>query len=234
MPFYDNFSLVQPSKTGSRIAGREADNILQAMMKVKNDIHSIYEIGPGRGPFFQSCTRQSIDYTCIDVSWSMLARLEVGKRINAFAPPLPLDSNAFDVAFASNVLEHMPDFRVALEFVKEMVRTIKVGGLVCHRVPNAMAWGMHFWNGDYSHGFPTTPRNVSQLYQDLELKIEALYPVSGTAIGDGARFLAWFGKLIPSWVVDHGANLRSRVSKIIYSAKTTLLLGFLIIGRKMN
>jgi SAM-dependent methyltransferase len=148
-------------------------------------------------------------------------------------PPLPVSSGLFDIAFASNVLEHMLDFRAASTFVEEMARVVKPGGLICHRVPNVMAWGMHFWNGDYTHSFATTPRNVSQLYLDLGLKVEAWYPVTGPLVGRGARALSLIGKLIPSWVVDHGAKPVSRFSKSIYSLKTTFLQGFLIIGRKM-
>lgn len=234
MPFYDNFSLGQPSGPGLWIARREAENVLQAIMRLKSEVHSVLEIGPGRGPFLQNCTHKSLDYTCIDISWTLLNELGDSKRINALVPPLPIAPEVFDVVFASNVLEHMLNFRAALALVGEMARVTKPEGLVCQRVPNVMAWGMHFWNGDYSHSFATTPRNVSQLYLDLGLKIEALYPVSGPVVGGGARPLSLLGKLIPSWVVDHGANPLSHISKSLYSAKTTFLLGFLIIGRKVN
>jgi SAM-dependent methyltransferase len=232
MPFYDNFSLAQPSGMGLWIARREAGNILSAITRKEGRIHSVLEIGPGRGPFLQSCLQRSLDYTCIDISWSLLKELGGIKRVNALVPTLPVASGVFDLVFASNVLEHMPGFRAALDLVGEMVRAAKPGGLVCHRVPNVMAWGMHFWNGDYTHGFATTPRNVSQLYLDLGLKIEALYPVSGPAVGGLAYPLSLLGKLIPSWIVNHGANPLARLSKVLYSARTTFMLGFLIIGRK--
>ena len=233
MPFYENFSASQPTGAGAWLADREAKNVLRAILKVKDDARSVLEIGPGRGPFMRACDAQSLDYTCVDISWTLLKGLPGRKRVNALVPPLPVASGLFDIAFASNVLEHMLDFRAALSFVEEMTRVVKPGGLVCHRVPNVMAWGMHFWNGDYTHSFATTPRNVSQLYLDLGLKVEAWYPVSGPSVGRGAAALSWIGKLIPSSVVAHGANPASRLTKSVYSLKTTFLLGFLIIGRKV-
>ena len=232
MPFYENFSASQPTGAGTWLADREALNALSAIQKVKPDMRSVLEIGPGRGPFMRACDTKSLDYTCVDISWTLLKGLPDRKRINALVPPLPVSSGWFDIAFASNVLEHMLDFRAASSFVEEMARVVKPGGLICHRVPNVMAWGMHFWNGDYTHSFATTPRNVSQLYLDLGLKVEAWHPVTGPLVGRGARVLSLLGKLIPSWVVDHGADPTSRFAKSIYSLKTTFLLGFLIIGRK--
>ena len=232
MPFYENFSASQPTGAGTWLADREALNALSAIQKVKPDMRSVLEIGPGRGPFMRACDTKSLDYTCVDISWTLLKGLPERKRINALVPPLPVSSGLFDIAFASNVLEHMLDFRAASSFVEEMARVVRPGGLVCHRVPNVMAWGMHFWNGDYTHSFATTPRNVSQLYLDLGLKVEAWHPVTGPLVGRGARVLSLLGKLIPSWVVDHGADPTSRFAKSIYSLKTTFLLGFLIIGRK--
>jgi SAM-dependent methyltransferase len=232
MPFYENFSASQPTKAGNWLAEREALNILNSILKIDGNVSSVLEVGPGRGPFMRACDLRSKDYTCVDVSWSLLKGLPGRKRINALAPPLPVASGKFDLAFASNVLEHMLDFRSAFAFVDEMRRAVKPGGLVCHRVPNVMAWGLHFWNGDYTHSFATTPRNVSQLYLDLGLKIEAWYPVAGPFVGPGAYGVSVVGKLIPSWMTHHGADPTSQWGKSVYSLKTTLLLGFLIVGRK--
>jgi SAM-dependent methyltransferase len=233
MPFYENFSAHQPTNAGAWMADQEASNVLRTILKVKPDVRSVLEIGPGRGPFMRACASKYLDYTCVDISWTLLQGLTGVRRINALVPLLPVSSDSIDLAFASNVLEHMLDFRAALAFVGEMARVVQPGGLVCHRVPNVMAWGMHFWNGDYTHSFATTPRNVSQLYLDLGLKVEAWYPVTGPLVGGGARLLALLGKLIPSWMVADGADPTARVVKSIYSLKTSFLLGFLIVGRKV-
>ena len=233
MPFYDNFFVNEPSFFGNKLALWESRNVLRKILPYKKNVLSMLEVGPGRGPFMRSIQDKDMQYACVDVSLSALGQLENSNRICAMVPPLPIVMNSFDIVFASNVLEHMLDFRAALIFVEEMTRVVRPGGLVCHRVPNAMAWGMHFWNGDYTHSFATTPRNVSQLYADVGLKIENIYPVAGSIVGYWANWLSVVGKIIPSSITNHGALLDSRFNKMVYSLKTTFLNGFLIIGRKV-
>lgn len=232
MPFYENFSQKQPTKAGVKIAAREADNILKLILNYNENIGSVLELGPGRGPFAKACQMYELDYTCADISLTLLRNVSsVEKRVQTRVPRLPFADNSFDLTFASNLLEHMIDFRDAFHFVDEMKRTTRPDGLVCHRVPNAMAWGMHFWNGDYTHGFFTTPRTVSQVYIDVGMDILAVYPVSGFFVGPHARLASIFGHLLPSWLFSHGAS-RSSLVQMLYSLKTTFLPGFLIVGRK--
>lgn len=233
MPFYENFSVKKPTSLGKQMADREASNVLKKILSYKQDVASVLELGPGRGPFTQACKLHGLGYTCADISWSSLRALsDVDKRVQTLVPLLPFADQSFDLVFASNLLEHMLDFKNALLLIEEMKRVTRPGGLVCHRVPNAMVWGLHFWNGDYTHSFFTTPRTVSQVYLDAGLKIEAIHSVSGFVIGPAARLVALLGKIIPSWIVDHGADPTSQLTKSIYSAKTTFLLGFLIVGRR--
>jgi ubiquinone/menaquinone biosynthesis C-methylase UbiE len=232
MPFYENFSTKQPTSLGASIANREANNVLKAIIKYKKKVRSVLELGPGRGPFAAACQTHHLDYACADISWGLLQGLSsVEKRVQTMVPGLPFASQSFDLSFASNLLEHMLDFNHALLFIEEMKRVTCVGGLICHRVPNAMAWGMHFWNGDYTHSFFTTPRTVSQVYLDAGLEILTIVPVSGFVVGPLARLTSILGYLTPSWMFDHGASRSSFVQKL-YSFKTTFYLGFLIVGRK--
>ena len=231
MPYYDNFSLTQPSTVGMKIADLAASNVLEKIFLAKAEITTILEIGPGRGAFYRNCDER-LDYSCIDVSWPLLQGLENAKRICGLVPPLPIADEKFDVTFASNLLEHMVDFRAALLLVQEMARVTNTGGLICHRVPNVMAWGMHFWNGDYTHSFATTPRNVVQLYRDIGLEVVVVYPVSSFIVGRGAKIMSIIGNIIPTFLVNHGAEPFSKISRRLYSLKTSLLLGFLIIGQK--
>lgn len=235
MPFYENFSKNRPTTAGAGMALLESGNHLKAILKIKPTATAFLEIGPGRGSFAEHCLRRGFDYTCAEISWSLLNALPyVQKKVRTLVPSLPFSKDSFDITFASNLLEHMAGFRDALHFIEEMQRVTRPGGLVCHRVPNAMAWGLHFWNGDYTHSFFTTPRTVSQVYLDAGLKIEGIYPVSGPVMGGFAYFVSLLGKLIPSFIVDHGANPSSRLSKAVYSAKTTFLRGFLIVGRRVH
>ncbi len=233
MPFYANFSNMQPTQTGSRMARKIAKNQIALILKHHASPRHVLELGPGRGPFAEECREKNIPYTCADISVRMLQDLHhLSRRVQAMVPPLPFASESFDVAFAANFLEHMLDFRHAYDLADEMKRVIVPGGLVCHSVPNYIHWGAEFWNGDYTHSFPTTPRRAVQLYADLGFRNVAVYPLSGPWVGLPAHFGNIIGKLIPAWLVNHGAATNSRLTKALYSAKTTFLESFMILGEK--
>lgn len=233
MPFYDNFSTIQPTGLGSQMARRIAVNQINLILKHHSKVQDVLELGPGRGPFAGQCLQHELTYTCADISARLLSDLKhLPRRVQASVPPLPFASEQFDVSFAANFLEHMLDFRHAYDLVDEMRRVTRPGGLVCHCVPNVMDWGLQFWNGDYTHSFPTTPRRAAQLYLDLGLRDIAIYPLSGPWIGTLAHFGNLIGKVIPVWFIGHGAMPTSKFTKALYSAKTTFLASFMIVGRK--
>jgi SAM-dependent methyltransferase len=233
MPFYDNWGAIETTSVGRLIEKSTSENLLKHILD-HAEVNSLLELGPGRGDFSQACIRHELDYYSADINSQLLKNNKTteNKSVQAYIPPLPFSTNSFDVTFASNFLEHMVDFQAASLLIEEMVRVTKPKGLICHRVPDAMAWGMHFWNGDYTHSFVTTRRRVSQLFIDNQLSIIGLYLVSGPFIGKIAKPVSLLGKLIPSWIVGHGADPKNTFSKRIYSLKTNFLAGFLIIGRK--
>jgi SAM-dependent methyltransferase len=233
MPFYDNFSTVQPTGAGSQIARRIAVNQMRLILRHHSNVRDVLELGPGRGPFAEQCLQKNLEYTCADISARLLSDLNhLPRRVQALVPPIPFASNQFDVSFAANFLEHMLDFRQAYDLVDEMKRVVRPGGLVCHCVPNAMEWGLQFWNGDYTHSFPTTPRRVAQLYLDVGLRDIAIYPFSGPWMGALAHLGNLIGKILPVWFTGHGAMPTSKFTKSLYSAKTTFLQSFMILGQK--
>ncbi len=230
MPFYDNFAKKKPTKMGQYITYQEARNVLAIILSQWkfNRKPSLLEIGPGRGVFARVCQENHISWTGADASFTLLNHLpQEMKKVQTFAPPLPFKEQAFDIVFASNLLEHMNSAQNALRLIQEMRRVVAPGGLVCQRVPNAMAWGVHFWNGDYTHNFFTTPRTVTQLYIDAEIQIEKLVKLSGPITGRYAKIAHLLATLIPAGD-GAGPQLRQR----LYSLKTTFLEGFLIIGRR--
>lgn len=233
MPFYDNFSNMQPTAAGSQMARRIAINQMSLILKSHSKVRDLLELGPGRGPFAEQCQQHRLNYTCADISVHSLSELNhLPRRVQALIPPIPFASNQFDVSFAANFLEHMLDFRHAYDLVDEMKRVVRPDGLVCHCVPNVMDWGLQFWNGDYTHSFPTTPRRVAQIYLDLGLRDIIIYPFSGPWMGPIAHLGNLIGKIIPVWFIGHGAVPTSKFAKSLYSAKTTFLASFMIVGRK--
>jgi len=233
MPFYDNFSNMQPTGAGSLMARRIASNQISLVLKHHIKVRDVLELGPGRGPFAQQCQQHQLNYTCADVSERLLIDLgPLLRRVQALVPPLPFASEQFDVSFAANFLEHMLDFRHAYDLMDEMKRVVRPGGLVCHCVPNVMDWGLQFWNGDYTHSFPTTPRRIAQLYLDLSLRDIAIYHLSRPWMGTLAHLGNLIGKFIPVWFIGYGIMQTSKFKKALYSAKTTFLASFMIVGRK--
>src|ERR1700690_1308920 len=116
MPFYENFSMKKPTSLGTKLANEEANNVLKKIISCKSNVHSVLELGPGRGPFAIACKAHGLDYSCADISRTSLRNLsETNKKVQTLVPSLPFASESFDLVFASNLLEHMLDFRNALQ-----------------------------------------------------------------------------------------------------------------------
>lgn len=82
----------------------------------------------------------------------------------------------------SHVLEHSPTWLAAREMVATCRDLLSEEGFVVVVGPDALSWGSEFWNVDWSHGYPTTIRNVSQLYNDVGFKsISAKYHRNGSS-----------------------------------------------------
>ena len=84
---------------------------------------------------------------------------------------ISIESGSVDALFSVHVLEHADSHSDAWEWVKEMKRTVRQGGHILICAPDAHDYGTYFWDSDWSHGYPTTPRRVSQILQDHGLEI---------------------------------------------------------------
>ena len=85
---------------------------------------------------------------------------------SANALQLPFADNTFDKVICSEVLEHIPDYRGALE---EIQRVLKPGGLFCASVPRAwpekICWVL-------SEGYYNTPGGHIRIFKARELRRE--------------------------------------------------------------
>jgi len=95
----------------------------------------------------------------------------MGFDVNEYAlPSLPNNWEDFYSAVVSfHVLEHAPTYIDARLWIKEMARVTKPGGYILIAAPDIRNSREYFWDSDWSHGFPTTPRRVSQIGDDLNL-----------------------------------------------------------------
>ena len=134
---------------------------------------SLLEIGSGRGIFAKECQKRKIEYFGIEPELNLSNQLKKeGVNIKQlFVPPIPFGKGFFDIVCHFHVLEHMENPQKAYQFISECQRVLKDQGILIFRCPNVLTWGLGFWDVDYTHRFPTTPTNVSQLLYDCDFKI---------------------------------------------------------------
>jgi 2-polyprenyl-3-methyl-5-hydroxy-6-metoxy-1,4-benzoquinol methylase len=151
---------------------------------------SVVDIGGGAGYFAEAMQAEGASVVCIDVdAGEMKARggkLPDGAVIGS-AMSLPLRENCVDVAFSSNVLEHVPD---PFAMADEMLRVTRPGGTVFLAFTNWLSpWGghetspWHYLGGHhaarrYARRRGKSPKNVYG---------ESLFPVSVSAALRWAR-----------------------------------------------
>jgi len=91
----------------------------------------------------------------------------LGISVNTeFVPPLLESSATQDLVLAIHVLEHMDGLGKAKEFISEIARVLKPGGVLVLICPDWLDMGKLFFDVDYSHNFVTTPNRVLQLMAD--------------------------------------------------------------------
>lgn len=84
-----------------------ADKIKKVIDTIPNEVGSIIDIGCGNG-VITNVLGKSFDVTAVDRSIEALKFVET-KKINASADNIPVDSNAFDMVFSSELLEHLEE-----------------------------------------------------------------------------------------------------------------------------
>ncbi|MFQ5615174.1 MAG: class I SAM-dependent methyltransferase [Anaerolineales bacterium] len=197
MPFFDTFFDLEPTGFGKWLQYEKARQVLHRLQRQHPGIERILEIGPGWGEFADLVVEAQVEYYGIEANrrqTESLSRRGMSVVV-AYAPPIPMESEQFDAVVALNVLEHMVDLPMAIYFLREMVRMVRPGGLICINCPDLLAVGSLFWDSDYTHNFPTTMYRVAQMFGDQGLKIvDATYfagvvpgPLS-TPVGLMARF----------------------------------------------
>jgi hypothetical protein len=133
---------------------------------------SVLEIGPGHGYFAEHCRDAGFRYEFCDTSPAVLSKMnELGFQGHlGLVQDLAPDLGRYDMIWMSHVLEHSPTWLAAREMVSTCRDLLSDEGFVVVVGPDALNWRREFWNVDWSHGYPTTIRNVSQLYNDVGLK----------------------------------------------------------------
>lgn len=195
----------------------------------------ILEIGPGEGYFARQCKRIGVQYKAIDRSPGILSRLqeEGFDVVLGTVPPLPFESQRFDLVCAMAVLEHMPTFNEALHLLQECNRVLNPRGMLALTVPDFVRCGIDFYQWDYTHSYITTPFRVRQVLGDAAFHVERLVHFTGSLVGPArwpvdvvsllvhTRLVYWFGTSVGlgSW---------------LHKFHKTFGASFLVVSRKIN
>lgn len=235
---YSDYMQREPHPRNAVFIKRWHGKLLKLALKKHNLApKSVLEIGPGHGYFAEHCRDAGFTYEFCDTSPAVLSKMnELGFQghlglIQDIAPNL----GKYDMIWMSHVLEHSPTWLAAREMVSTCRELLSDQGFVVVVGPDALSWRREFWNVDWSHGYPTTIRNVSQMYNDVGLRhIVGLHHRNGSDTAM-VKFLFAFLSLSPHRVIDR--ILTSERSKIgdglVYSWKA--IFGWrqiLVLGRK--
>lgn len=138
---------------------------------------SLLEVGSGTGQL--AVISKSLgfkSYTAIEPNLELatITRSKVpGSQVyETYLPEIPKDlESTFQLVIAIHVIEHAKNGYEAREWVESMNRTLSSDGYLVIISPDAIDYKMNFWNIDWSHCFPTTVNNVSQIFKDLNIPI---------------------------------------------------------------
>lgn len=179
MGTYDEFlgrSLWGPSEPLHKWS---AKRILQAFVRVANLTPSetdILEIGAGTGRVAAEALKLGFhSYAGVEPTKSLASFLIKYHDFRVIEESLPnlktLSDNSFDAVLSVHVLEHASSWGEANLWCREMIRVLKPGGQILVVAPDIRDYRENFWDSDWSHGFPTTPQRVSQIFSDAELEL---------------------------------------------------------------
>ena len=176
-------------------------------IKPNDSNFSICEIGSGTGRIATAIQNLGItNYQGVEPNLS-LANYTRGKGFNVSSSELPDLPKQWDATFSAvvslHVIEHAPTYLDARNWLKEMNRITKPGGVVLIATPDIRDYGNYFWDSDWSHGWPATPQRISQLMKDLNIK--PIY-VGSLHLGSTSGLAAFVAHLInlfiPTRIVD--------------------------------
>lgn len=198
----------------------------------------ILEIGTGTGRTGHEALRLGFaEYVGVEPTTALAEAARSRYSLSIIEESLPtltsIDDGAFDAVFSFHVLEHAPNYHAAREWCAEMVRVTRPGGSILIAAPDARDFGTYFWDSDWSHGWPTTPRRVSQVLRDLGLEVvrESSMHLGGLgALRALAAHLA--SAVIPTRLVDL-ATVRAVGRPLASGLKIAMLWGLVfVVARK--
>ena len=133
--FFDRSAAVYPTHVSA------SDGRAQAVLQLARSRDRVLEVGCGKGRFLRVIqeAHPECDCTGVDISREFLDAVPEGiHTVQGSLETIPCPSNAFDVVFSVEALEHSPDPPAAIE---EMVRVARPGGWVAIIDKHRSQWG---------------------------------------------------------------------------------------------
>ncbi len=235
MAFYDFFARKDVSVV-SRVISRRLHCKLGDLLRreIGSEKGSVLEIGSGMGVFAEIIKNAlGMEYIGYEPNGKMSEHLRKrGFKIKEFCvPPLRERTESQEAIVLLQVIEHMPSVNEAVGVLTECFRVLKPGGVIFMTCPDFMEWGKDFYNLDYTHRFPTTELNVSQILQDVGFDRVGVYRYFGNLFGESGRpanFVFQSIRSIGSLLLPMSISRSPKFQKL----GTLFAANILLIGRK--
>ena len=152
-------------------------------LNLPNNEVSVVEVGCGSGRVALEFLKRGYRYSAIEPTESMrtttfalLANVGIDKSLfEIFQVRLPSTpenlEKKVDFVVMIHVLEHAKSGYDAREWLESINKILKPGGLLLIVSPDTVDYKWNFYDCDWSHAFPTTRSNVSELLMDCDFKI---------------------------------------------------------------
>jgi 2-polyprenyl-3-methyl-5-hydroxy-6-metoxy-1,4-benzoquinol methylase len=205
--YYSEYVLDRkPAEFGNKMIKKWHGRLLKQFSRFtsKSELN-ILEVGAGHGQFAEAAVIQGHNYFFVDLSESvfnlMVAKGYKGELGELSA--LAKSSQKYDVIWISHVMEHNKNWVEARQMLADAKSLLSSGGKVVVVSPDVLSCKFEFWNSDFSHGFPTTLRNVTQLGSDVGMRIVASKYHRGGRFNRLARLLPLLLSKVPHSPFDY-------------------------------
>ena len=231
--FYRTFSEKKLTSLGGARRTRVERARLGILARHATPPGPMLEIGPGQGTLAALAIQAGWEYSAIEPSPLLAARLRAEGLdvVQAWTPPVPCADASCEVFYADQVLEHMSGIDAARAFVAEALRVLRPGGVIFIVVPDYLKERGFFWDIDYTHNFPTTERRVRQLLYDGGFEIEQIVRSIGNARGPARDVLAAAAMLVNVPGLD-ALSRYTRTEELLFKIRKNLFETLTFVARK--
>lgn len=166
---YSNYVEREPHPRNAVYIKKWHARLLDRASHITGPPRRVLEVGPGHGYFAEVCRDRGMQYSFCDTSPAVFAKMaDLGFSGHlGLINEIPDQGEKYDLIWMSHVLEHSPTWLDARTMVQSARSLLADGGSLVVVSPDILSWRREFWNVDWSHGYPTSVRNVSQLFSDV-------------------------------------------------------------------